>query len=55
MNFSIEETSEYESSKLYRIHDHITDWFILHSKAHWYDEGERASKYFLSLKKRNNV
>ena len=48
---------EYESAKqkLDRIYDHIADGCILHSKAQWYEEGEKASKYFLSFKKRNKV
>ena len=54
---SIDETVEYESAKqeLDRIYDHIADGCILRSKAWWYEEGEKASKYFLSLEKRNKV
>ena len=50
---SIDETVEYESAKqeLNRIYDHIADGCILRSKARWYEEGEKASKYFLSLEK----
>ena len=54
---SIDETVEYKSAKqeLDRIYDHIADGCILCSKAQWYEEGEKASKYFLSLEKRNEV
>ena len=54
---SIDETVEYESAKqeLDRIYDHIADGCILRSKARWYEEDENASKYFLSLEKRNKV
>ena len=45
---SIDETVEYESAKqeLDRIYDHIADGCILHSKAWWYEEGEKASNIF---------
>ena len=54
---SIYDTVEYKSAKqeLDRIYDHIADGCILRSKARWYEEGEKASKYFLSLEKRNKV
>ena len=54
---SIDETVECESAKqeLDRIYDHIADGCILYSKALWYEEGEKASKYFLSLENRNKV
>ena len=50
---SIDETVEYESTKqeLDRIYDHIADRCILRSKARWYEEGEKASKHFLTLTK----
>ena len=40
------------------MHDHITTRIILtriilRSKSRWYDEGEKNSKYFLSLEKSN--
>ena len=34
-----------------KIYDHITNGIILCCKAQWYEEGEKASKYFLSLEK----
>ena len=34
-----------------KIYDHITDGIILRSKVQWYEEGEKASKYFLTLGK----
>ena len=54
---STDETVEYESAKqeLDRIYYHIADGCILRSNARWYEEGEKASKYFLSLEKRNKV
>ena len=54
---SVDETVEYESAKqeLDRIYDHIADGCILCSKAWWYEEKEKASKYILSLEKRNKV
>ena len=55
--FSIEETVENKSAKqeLDRTYDHITYGCILCSKALWHEEGEKVSKYFLSLDKRNKV
>ena len=38
-------------AELEKIYDHITNGIILRSKAQWYEEGEKASKYFLSLEK----
>ena len=54
---STDETVEYESAKqeLNRIYDHIANRCILRSKARWYEDGEKASRSFLSLEKRNNV
>ena len=37
--------------ELKKIYDHITYDIILQSKAQWYEEGEKASKYFLTLEK----
>ena len=33
------------------MYDRITNGIILRSKAQWYEEREKASKYFLSLEK----
>ena len=54
---SIDDTVEYESAKqeLDKIYDHTAHGCILRSKARWYEKGEKASKYFLSLEKRNKV
>ena len=37
------------------IYNHITNGIILRSKARWYEEGEKSTKYFLSLEKSNKV
>ena len=40
--------AEYENAKieLEKLYDYITDGITLRSKAHWYDEGEKITKYF---------
>ena len=52
-NPSQDEFVDYEEVKieLEKIYDHITDGIILRSKAQWYEEGEKGSKYFLTLEK----
>ena len=54
---SVDETAEYKSAKqeLNRIYSHIANGCVLRSKARWYEEDEKASKYFCSLEKRNKV
>ena len=46
---------EYENAKaeagLKKIYDHIAEGIILRSKSQWYEEGEKSSKYFLTLEK----
>ena len=44
---------EYENAKtkLEKIYDHIAEGIILRSKSQWYEEGEKASKDFLTLEK----
>ena len=37
--------------ELEKIYDHITDGIILRPKAQWYEEDEKASKYFLTSEK----
>ena len=37
--------------ELEKLYDRIMDGIILRSKAQWYEEGEKASKYFLTLEK----
>ena len=52
-NPSQDELADYEEAKieLEKIYDHITDSIILRSKAQWHEEGEKGSKYFLTLEK----
>ena len=40
-----------QKQNLKKIYDHITNGIILRSKAQWYEEGGKASKFFLSLEK----
>ena len=49
--------SEYETAKkeLDIIYNHITDGIILRSRARWYEEGEKSTKYFLYLEKSNKA
>ena len=44
---------EYENAKaeLEKIYDHSAEGIILRSKSQWYEEGEKASKYFLTFEK----
>ena len=46
--------AEYESAKneLEKLYDYITNGIILRSKVHWYEEGEKNTKYSLSLEKK---
>ena len=49
--------NEYETPKqeLDVIYNQITDGIILRSKAKWYKEGEKFTKYFLSLEQSNKA
>ena len=49
--------NEYETAKkeLDGIYNHITDRIILRSKTRWYEEGEKSTKYFLSLEESNKA
>ena len=50
---SADDLAYYEEAKLEleKMYDHITDGIILQSKAQWYEDGEKAPKYFLTLEK----
>ena len=58
-SLSISDTlvAAYEGAKtdLENLYNYITDGAILRSKVRWYGEGEKCSKYFLSLEKRNKT
>ena len=41
--------------ELESLYDYITDRIILHSRATWYEKGEKSTKYFLNLEKRNKT
>ena len=49
--------TDYEGAKteLENPYNYIADGTILQSKVRWYGEGEKCSKYFLSLEKRNKT
>ena len=53
-SLSADDLADYEEAKveLEKIYDHITDGIILRSKAQCYEEGEKASKYFLTSEKK---
>ena len=53
-SLSADDLADYEEAKveLEKIYDHITDGIILRSKVQWYEEGEKASMYFLTLEKK---
>ena len=41
--------------QLESLYDYITDEIIMRSHATWYEKGERSTKYFLNLEKRNKT
>ena len=41
-----------KKSELEKMYDHITEGIIIRSRTVWYEQGERISKYFLNLEKR---
>ena len=47
--------TDYKGAKteLENLYNYIADGAILRAKVRWYEEGEKCSKYFLSLEKRN--
>ena len=42
-------------NKLEKEYDYITNGIILRSKARWYEQEEKSTKYFLSFGKRNKA
>ena len=48
---------QYNKSKneLGNLYNYITEGIILRSKVNWYEYGEKSSKYFFSLEKRNKA
>ena len=42
-------------NKLEKKYYYITDGIILRFKVRWYEQGEKSTKYFLSLEKRNKA
>ena len=56
-NPSAEKIADHSTAKLEleKIYEYITDGIIMRSKSQWYEEGEKSTKYFLSLEKRNKV
>ena len=56
-NISDTLVADYEGAKtdLENLYNYIADGAILRSKVRWYEEGEKCSKYFLSLEKRNKT
>ena len=59
IRFNLDEAllDEYNKSKdeLENLYNYITEEIILHSKVNWYEYGEKSSKYFLSLERRNKA
>ena len=41
--------------ELETLYDYITEGIILRSRATWYERGEKSTKYFLNLEKRNKA
>ena len=50
----LEEYYKYKN-ELESIYNFIAEGIILRSKASWYQHGEKSSKYFLNLEKRNEA
>ena len=41
--------------RLEALYNYITEGIIMRSKSNWYEFGEKSSKYFLNLEKRNKA
>ena len=54
-NLDILEKYNKYKSELDALYDYITAGVILRSKCNWYEHGEKSSKYFLTLEKRNKA
>ena len=56
-NLTNENLEEYETIKaeLQAIDTERTEGLILRSRVRWYEQGEKSSKYFFNLEKRNNA
>ena len=54
-NSSEEAITVYNNCKsdLEALYNYITEGIIMRSKSNWYEFGEKSSKYFLNLEKRN--
>ena len=54
---SSEKMEKYNSEKLEfeKMYEYITDGIIMGSISQWCEEGEKSTKYFLSLEKKNKV
>ena len=50
----LEEYHTYKN-ELESVYNYITEGIILRSKVDWYEHGEKPSKYFLNLEKRNKA
>ena len=52
---NISEEYDISKSELDQLYDYITAGIIMRSKSSWYEHGEKSSKYFLNLEKRNKA
>ena len=52
---SIREEYAICQSELDKLYDYITAGIIMYPNSSWYEHGERSSKYFLNLEKRNKA
>ena len=57
MNSSEEVITAYNNCKsdLKALYNYVTEGIIMRSKSNWYEFGEKSSKYFLNLEKRNKA